>query len=52
MSYHTAYSNWDSEAVVCHKFCTLQLSSVLPILGTLMVQGFIFERRPTIFKKF
>ncbi len=33
------------------KFCTLQLYSVfLPILGTLLVQGFIFERGPTIVK--
>jgi hypothetical protein len=71
MIYHTAYPNWDSQAVVSHlflysfmsapttaftwlsKFCTLQLSNVfLPILGTLLVQGFIFERGPTIFKKF
>jgi hypothetical protein len=21
MSYHTAYPNWDSQAVVCHCFC-------------------------------
>jgi hypothetical protein len=33
------------------KFCILQLFSVfLPILGTLLVQGFNFERGPTIFE--
>jgi len=71
MIYHTAYPNWDSQAVVCHLFlysfiCIVhqQLLSldcqnfvhttlcILPILGTLLVQGFIFERGPTIFKIF
>ncbi len=63
MSYHTAYPNQDSQAVVCHLFMysficapTTAFTSLdcqnfvhttlcfLPILGTLLVQGFIFER--------
>jgi hypothetical protein len=50
MSYHTAYPNWDSQAVVCHLF--LYSFICAPILGTLLVQGFIFERGSTIFKIF
>ncbi len=70
MSYHTAYPNCDSQAVVYHlflssficalttaftwlsKFCRCNSLVFLPILGTLLVQGFIFERGPTIFKIF
>ncbi len=66
MSYHTAYPNWDCPGVVCfciplyvHQqllshdcqyFAHITLQCFLPILGTLLVQGFIFERGPTIFK--